>query len=144
MNSFCSKKKNREQEKDGLFGSFLKNEKLKSVYEDSTFLILSTLSKHKAKRVMEDKDPNKPIIQDFWIDSNYKINRSKITDEKLDRTLEANYSHYFDVNNKLFPQRILVNVTSATPLKISIQFSKVTANEASSMPFSIPEKYEKK
>src|SRR5438105_2799660 len=50
----------------GNYFPYLKNEKLKSVYEDSTFLILSTLSKHKAKRVMEDKDPNKPVIQDFW------------------------------------------------------------------------------
>jgi hypothetical protein len=38
----------------------------------------------------------------------------------------------------------MVNVTSATPLKINIQFSKVTSDEASSMPFSVPEKYEKK
>jgi hypothetical protein len=128
----------------GNYFPYLKNEKLKSVYEDSTFLILSTLSKRKAKRVMEDKDPNKPIIQDFWIDSNYKINKSKITDDKLDRTLEANYSHYFELNNKLFPQHLLVNVTSTTPLKINIQFSKVTSEESSSMPFSIPEKYEKK
>jgi hypothetical protein len=128
----------------GNYFPYLKNEKLKSVYEDSTFLILSTLSKHKVKRVLEDKDPNKPIIQDFWIDSNYKINRSKITDDKLDRTLEANYSHYFEVNNKLFPQHIMVNVTAASPLKINIQFSKVNSDEMSSMPFSIPEKYEKK
>jgi hypothetical protein len=128
----------------GNYFPYLKNEKLKSVYEDSTFLILSTLSKRKVKRIMEDKDPNKPIVQDFWIDSNYKINKSKITDDKLDRTLEANYSHYFALNNKLFPHHILVNVAAAAPLKINIQFSKVTPDEVSSMPFSIPEKYEKK
>jgi hypothetical protein len=128
----------------GNYFPYLKNEKLKSVYEDSTFLILSTLSKHKAKRVMEDKDPNKPIIQDFWIDSNYKINRSKITDEKLNRTLQADYSHYFFVNEKLFPQTISVDVNATSPLKIKVQYSKVATNDSLTMPFTVPEKYERK
>jgi hypothetical protein len=128
----------------GNYFPYLKNEKLKSVYEDSTFLILSTLSKHKVRRIMEDKDPNTPIVQDFWIDSNYKINRSKITDDKLNRTLEANYSHYFELNGKLFPHNILVSVAAATTLKIKIDFSKITTEEVSAMPFSVPEKYEKK
>src|SRR5205085_10923765 len=125
----------------GNYFPYLKNEKLKSVYEDSTFLILSTLNKHQAKRVMEDKDPTKPVIQDFWIDSNYKINRSKISDDKLDRTLEADYRNYFLVNEKLFPHEIAVLVIASSLLKIKTKFTKVTANEVLSMPFSIPEKY---
>src|SRR6185503_2802722 len=36
MNSFCSKKKNKENEKDGLFGSFLKSEKLNTVADKIT------------------------------------------------------------------------------------------------------------
>jgi hypothetical protein len=128
----------------GNYFPYQKNEKLKSVYEDSTFLILSTLSKHKVKRLMEDKDPNKPIVQDFWIDSNYKINRAKITDDKLDRTLEAGYAHYFEVNKKLFPQQINVNVTAASPIKIDVKFSKVSTDEALTLPFSVPDKYERK
>jgi hypothetical protein len=128
----------------GNYFPYQKNEKLKSVYEDSTFLILSTLSKRKAKRVMEDKDPNKPIVQDFWIDSNYKINRAKITDDKLERTLEANYADYFEVNKKLFPQQIRVNVTASSPLKINVRYGKVTTDEVLTMPFTIPEKYEQR
>jgi hypothetical protein len=134
----------------GNYFPYLKNEKLKSVYEDSTFLILSTLNKRQAKRVMEDKDVNKPIIQDFWIDGNYKIRKSKITDDKLNRTLEADYNNFFDlnadsatVNKKLFPQNIEVNVTSATPLKIKVQYNKVT-EEPTSLPFNVPEKYERR
>jgi len=36
MNSFCSKRKNKEDGKDSLFGSFLKNEKLNSVADKIT------------------------------------------------------------------------------------------------------------
>ncbi|MFI5344538.1 MAG: DUF4292 domain-containing protein, partial [Chlamydiales bacterium] len=128
----------------GNYFPYLKNEKLKSVYEDSTYLILSTLNKRRAKRVTEDKDPNKPIIQDFWIDSNYKINKSKITDDKLDRTLEADYGHYFYLNEKLFPHSIFVSVTSSSPLKINVDFKKVALEDSLSMPFTVPDKYERK
>jgi hypothetical protein len=128
----------------GNYFPYLKNEKLKSVYEDSTFLILSTLSKRKVKRVMEDKDPNSPVVQDFWIDSNFKIRRAKITDDKLNRTLEADYTHYFIVNEKRFPGDILVNVTASSPLKIKVHYTKVAVEEALTIPFTIPEKYERK
>ncbi len=128
----------------GNYFPYLKNEKLKSVYEDSTFLILSTLNKHQTKRVMEEKDPTKPIIQDFWIDGNYKINKSKISDDKLNRTLEARYSNFFEVNDKLFPQTILVTVMTTSPLKIKVNYTKVTSGEAQTLPFNVPEKYERK
>jgi hypothetical protein len=134
----------------GNYFPYLKNEKLKSVYEDSTFLILSTMNKRQARRVMEEKDVNKPIVQDFWIDSNFKIQKSKITDDKLDRTLEAVYSNFFEVNpekstagKNVLPKNIAVTVAASAPLKIKVQFSKVTADDALSFPFTIPEKYKR-
>jgi len=134
----------------GNYFPYLKNEKLKSVYEDSTFLILSTLNKHQARRVMEDKDVNKPVIQDFWIDGNYKIRKSKITDDKLNRTLEADYNNFFELNpdstgsnKKLFPQNIEVTVAASAPLKIKVQYNKVT-EEPTTLPFTVPEKYDRK
>jgi len=127
----------------GNYFPYSKNEKLKSVYEDSTFLILSTLNKHQVKRIMEDKDPTKPVIQDFWIDSNYKINKSKISDEKLNRTLEASYTNFFQVSDKLLPQNIDVSIVASAPLKIKVRYNKVTAEETT-FPFSVPDKYERK
>ncbi len=134
----------------GNYFPYLKNEKLRSVYEDSTFLILSTLTKHQAKRVMEDKDVNKPIVQDFWIDGNYKIRKSLITDDKLDRTLQADYTNFMNLNEanaaqppKLFPRNIEVSVVASPPLKIKVIYEKVT-EEPTTLPFTVPEKYERK
>jgi hypothetical protein len=126
----------------GNYFSYQKNEKLKSVYDDSTFVILSTLNKRQTKRILEERDPATPIIQDFWIDSYYKINRSRITDDRLNRTLEADYTSFSEVNNKRFPFEILVNAITASPLKIHVKYSKVAVNEASTLPFSIPERYD--
>ncbi|MEP7170148.1 MAG: DUF4292 domain-containing protein, partial [Bacteroidota bacterium] len=45
-----------------------KKSKFNSVYiEENQYYILSTLGKHKLKRSLEEKDPNKPVIQDMWI-----------------------------------------------------------------------------
>ena len=128
----------------GNYFPYLKNEKLKSVYDDSTFVILSTLNKRQTKRILEEKDPTKPIIQDFWIDDYYRINRSKITDDRLDRTLQAEYSDFFEVDQKRFPHNLLVSVHSSAPLRISVKYTKVQSGEVESVPFSVPEKYDRK
>lgn len=128
----------------GNYFPYLKNEKLKSVYDDSTYVILSTLNKRQTKRILEEKDPTKPIIQDFWIDDHYKINRSKITDDRLDRTLEALYNEFLEVDSQRFPQNILVDVKAQAPLRIKVTYNKVTSGEPQTMPFSVPEKYDSK
>ncbi len=128
----------------GNYFPYLKNEKLKSVYEDTTFVILSTLNKRQTKRIAEEKDPTKPIIQDFWIDDYYRINKSRITDDKLNRTLQAEYNDFLDVDNKRFPHNFFVTVTAATSLRIKVKYTKVVSGEPQSLPFTVPEKYEKK
>jgi len=128
----------------GNYFPYLKNEKLKSMYDDSTYVILSTLNKRQSKRIQEEKDPTKPIIQDFWIDDHYKINRSKITDDRLNRTLEAIYNDFIEVDAQRFPQNIVVDVKAQSPLHIKVKYNKVTTGEVQTMPFSVPEKYEGK
>ncbi|MBL0258468.1 MAG: DUF4292 domain-containing protein [Bacteroidetes bacterium] len=128
----------------GNYFPYLKNEKLKSMYEEDPYIILSTLNKRQSKRVQEEKDPTKPIIQDFWIDGNYRIAKSKITDDKKDRWIEATYKNFMDVNSELFPGNLVVTISSASPIIIKLEYTKVTANEEFTMPFSVPEKYERK
>jgi hypothetical protein len=93
---------------------------------------------------MEDKDPNKPIVQDFWINSGYRITKSRMEDDKLDRSLEANYTDFTEAGGKLIPTRIFVSITSSKPVTIKVEYSKITVDEPVSLPFSVPEKYEKR
>jgi hypothetical protein len=129
----------------GNYFPYLKNEKLKSVYEEDSTMILSTLNKRKLRRAMEDKDPNKPVVQDFWINGSYRIMKSKIQDDKLNRSMEAAYSDFTEADNKkLIAYKILVSIVSAKPSTIKVEYSKITVDLPEALPFSIPEKYERK
>ena len=125
----------------GNYFQYQKNDKIRSYYEEDPYSILSTLNKRQARRAMEEKDPSRPVIQDFWIDGNFRIIKSKITDEKLDRWMEARYSSFTSVNNYLFPNNIVVTFFSGSPVIMKVTYTKVTSEESLAMPFTIPEKY---
>jgi hypothetical protein len=73
-----------------------------------------------------------------------KSTKSKITDDRLDRTLEAAYNEFLEVDHQRFPQTILVDVKAQSPLRIKVTYTKVTSGEQQTMPFSVPEKYDRK
>jgi hypothetical protein len=125
----------------GNYFQYQEKEKLRSVYEEEPFIILSTLNKRQARRAAEEKDPNKPMVQDFWIDGNYRIARSRITDEKKDRYVEASYKKFSEIDGTLFPNNIVVTIASTTPAIINVAYSKVVSEDTLQMPFSVPEKY---
>lgn len=128
----------------GNYFTYQKNEKIRSLYEEEPYSILSTLNKRQAKRAMEEKDPSTPEIQDFWIDGNYRIVKARVTDTRLDRWMEATYSNYTEINRSLFPQNIVVTFFASTPVIMKVSYTKVTPEEILTMPFTVPEKYERK
>lgn len=128
----------------GNYFQYLEKEKIKSLYDEQPYFILSTLNKRQARRASEEKDPSKPVIQDFWIDGNYRIARSRITDEPKNRYIEASYKNFTEVSGKLFPNNLVVTVASSTPTIIKVEYTKVESEETMQMPFSIPAKYEER
>ena len=128
----------------GNYFQYLEKEKLRSMYEDEPYIILSTLNKRQARRASEEKDPNKPVVQDFWIDGNYRIAKSRISDEKKDRWVEATYSKFSEVGGYLFPGNLVVTIASSTPTIIRVEYTKVVSEDSLQLPFTIPEKYQEK
>ena len=128
----------------GNYFQYLEKEKLRSMYEDEPYIILSTLNKRQARRASEEKDPNKPVVQDFWIDGNYRIAKSRISDEKKDRWVEATYSKFSEVGGYLFPGNLVVTIASSTPTIIRVEYTKVVSEDTLQLPFTIPEKYQEK
>ncbi|MBK6643722.1 MAG: DUF4292 domain-containing protein [Bacteroidetes bacterium] len=83
--------------------SYKKN-KFNSVYIEDKYYILSTLSKRKLKRSLEDIDPNKPIVQDMWVSyQNYRITRLSVEDQRLQKSLLTDYSDHRQTEGGLFP-----------------------------------------
>lgn len=128
----------------GNYFLYRQDDKIRSYYEEEPYAILSTLNQRQARRALEEKDPSVNVVQDFWIDGGYRIVKSRITDQRLDRWMEATYSDFIPVNNSRFPQNIVVTFFASTPVIMKVGYSKVTCEEALSMPFSIPEKYERR
>jgi hypothetical protein len=122
-----------------------KKSKFNSVFiEENQFYILSTLSKHKLKRSLEEKDPNKPIIQDMWIsDSNFRITKLSIEDDKIHKSLETDYEDFRNTDAGLFPFKSGTKIKAEKDVNISIEYSKIVPNELLEFPFTIPNSYEK-
>ncbi|MFI5220654.1 MAG: DUF4292 domain-containing protein, partial [Bacteroidia bacterium] len=106
--------------------SYKKN-KFNSVYNDEDkYYILSTLGKRKLKRSLEEKDPNKPIIQDMWVsDSTFRITKLSIEDNKIDKTLLTDYDDFRPTNTGLFPFKSKTKIKAEKIINISIDYSKI-------------------
>ena len=123
--------------------SYKKN-KFNSVYIEDKYYILSTLSKRKLKRSLEDIDPNKPIVQDMWVSyQNYRITRLSVEDQRLQKSLLTDYSDHRQTEGGLFPFFSKTVVKAEKQVNIEIEYNKVTINSDPEFPFNIPSGYEK-
>lgn len=120
-----------------------KKNKFSSVYDnEDRYYILSTLSRRKLKRAMEEKDPNKPVVQDMWVsDENFRIIKLSIEDDRIKKSLITEYSNFRTTAAGEFPYESKTNITAEKKSDFSIFFKKVIVNEPQQFPFSIPGSY---
>jgi hypothetical protein len=122
-----------------------KKNKFNSVYNDEdNYYILSTLSKHKLKRSLEEKDPNKPVIQDMWVsDLNYRIGKLSIEDDKVRKKMVTVYDDFRPTGAGLFPFFSNTTILAERVVLIRIRCQKLKIDEPQEFPFRIPDSYEK-
>jgi len=127
----------------GNFFAYRNENKFASVYVEDKYFILSTLSKHKLKRSLEEKDPNKPVVQDMWIDDvNFRIMRNRIEDGKINKTIEINYADFRNTDYGMFPHKCVTDIQADKAIHIEIEYTKLTLGEVQDFPFNIPDSYE--
>lgn len=120
-----------------------KKNKFNSVYIEDKYYILSTLSKRKLQRSMEDIDPNKPIVQDLYVDgSTYRITRLNVEDQRVQKSLLTDYEDHRVTDGGLFPFKSKTIIKADKTAKIDIEYNKVVINTELEFPFSIPKGYE--
>lgn len=146
INKLLQLKVNFETVQALMFGNFFaykKNEnKFNSVYLEDRFYILSSLNKKKLKRSLEEKDPNKPVIQDVYIHpSLYRILKMSVEDQKISKTLTTDYDDFRETTRGLFPYKSVTRITAEKELEIRIEFGKLTADEPQEFPFNVPSSY---
>jgi hypothetical protein len=116
-----------------------KKNKFNSVYIEDKYYILSTLSKRKLKRSLEEIDIDKPIVQDLWVsDSTYRVVRLNIEDNRVGKSLVTDYQDHRQTEGGLFPFISNTRIKAGKDAQIEIEYSKVTLNNEIDFPFTIP------
>ncbi len=120
-----------------------KKNKFNSVYLEDQQYILSTFSKRKLKRSLEEKDPSKPVIQDFYVDGNsYHIKKLYIEDNRGDnKTLLTEYSDFHTTIEGAFPYQSKTLIKAEKEVVIEIGYDKISLGEKLEFPFNIPKNY---
>ncbi|NER13210.1 DUF4292 domain-containing protein [Leptobacterium flavescens] len=71
--------------------------------------------------------------------SNYKMSLQQISQPEVNRVLNIDYKAYQKVENKVFPERIVITAEEAdSKVKIEIDYRNVEFNQRVSFPYKIP------
>ncbi len=129
----------------GNFFAYKKNEnRFNSVYLEDKYYILSSLNKKKLKRALEEKDLNKPVIQDVYINSAYyRIFKMSVEDQKIGKSLLTEYEDFRETEAGQFPFKSITKITAEKDFEIQIEFGKLSVGQEQEFPFTVPSNYER-
>ena len=128
----------------GNFFGYRNETKFNSVYVEDKYYILSTLNKRKLRRSLEDKDPNKPIVQDFYIDPiTYRILSMNVEDDRINKTMHTTYTDFHPTEKGLVPLKSETKIIADKNISIKIEYTKFNLGEIEEMPFRIPANFER-
>jgi hypothetical protein len=106
---------------------------------------LSTAQRQKLKKMIKEKEGEVVIpFQDIWLDpQNFKITRVLIREViEGNRKFEALYSDFVELNNQRLPTRLDFYIKAEEKsLVLTIKYSRITIDEPTNFPFTIPAKY---
>ena len=131
-----------------MFGNFFAYKKngnrFNSVYLEDKYYILSSLNKKKLKRSLEEKDLNKPVIQDVYINSGYyRIIKMSVEDQKIGKTLLTEYDDFRITDAGQFPFKSKTKITAEKDFEIQIEYGKLNVGQEQEFPFTVPSNYER-
>jgi hypothetical protein len=127
-----------------------------SVYDNNSFKAsidkheykLSTQNRRRLRKLTKVADTLTDVIpfEQIYLDpTNFKISSVIIKEvETNNRTFEATYKNYVEVNKQLVPQLVEFNVNDGiNRIRITLKYSKIQIDPDLTYPFKIPESYKK-
>ena len=116
----------------------------KEVIKDTSQTYLPNLNERRIERIRE-KDEEKLIVRKYYISpETFLITEIEIVDLANEQILDLQYSQHEEVAGVLIPHRIMCEAASGpNTLKVEMELSKIKIDQPQSMPFRIPEKYER-
>lgn len=112
---------------------------------DSNRYVLKTHRKHKVKKRIKRNKTSELIVETLRIAPEiFKITNVDVEDYTEKRNLKIKYSDFIDVNTKVLPSTINIDVTTAEKkFHAQIKFNKITVDSDVGFPFKISEKYKR-
>ena len=99
----------------------------------------------KSEKIEKEEEKYDMILQSLWVDAElFKITRISINDLKTNYTLIAEYGGFALEKNQQVAHLANFHSESKKNMKMALEYSKITFNIPQSVPFNIPEKYERK
>ncbi|MCC6691521.1 MAG: DUF4292 domain-containing protein [Bacteroidia bacterium] len=118
-------------------------ERMHSLSNNGRYL-LSTIRKRKLRKVMEKNKELRDPAQSIWLNPvNFKIERILFNDFNQNRTFNAEFDKFAEVDSMLFPNTIHYSIKAQKNIDIKLEYSKINSNTPQAFPFSIPSKYER-
>ncbi|MCB0410442.1 MAG: DUF4292 domain-containing protein, partial [Flavobacteriales bacterium] len=123
---------------------FHEDEKLKPVTDRKECRYkLSTIRKHKIKRIESGKENPKKALQIISLDPNtFKIFENEFYDPSTERKFIAKYSDFKEKDSIYAPYLVDIEVKAEKEMKIKIDYVRITINEPQKFHFRIPSKYD--
>lgn len=99
----------------------------------------------KSEKIEKEDDKYDMVLQSFWVDAVlYKIKKISINDLKTNQTLIAEYENFAELESQKIPRIVRFSSENKKNMKATLEYSRFIINVPQSVPFNIPEKYERK
>lgn len=112
---------------------------------DSNMYVLKTHRKHKIKKYIKKNKISDLIVETLRIlPEIFKLEQIMVNDLSEKRSLIIKYSDFVDVNSKIIPSAIRIELNTAEKhMNADIKYNKITVNSDVSFPFKINDKYKR-
>ena len=122
---------------------YYENAGFKATIDSKQYKLTTTGRQKLKKHVRNESDAERIFLQSIWLNpENFKISQIKIKELTKDsKKLTAGYSDFKDIQGQLFPFKIAYQLDANHPVKVNVEYSKISLNEAVNFPFKIPPKY---
>lgn len=123
---------------------YIKVAEQKETMKDSSLTYRPGLKEKHVERILE-KNEEKLVVRKYFISpETFLITEVEIFDLGHEQLLEIRYSEYLEVEGVLLPHHLEFLATDGkNTVRVSMDLSKVKVDQPQSMPFKIPEKYER-
>lgn len=99
----------------------------------------------KSEKLEKEDEKYDMMLQSLWVDAAlFKITKIAINDLKTNSTLIAEYGNFSLVEAQQIPMTANFYLENKKNTKVRFDYSKAILNTPQSVPFTIPEKYERK